>query len=68
MNADEIVTAGAMALYRVENAHRVEEYAKTGDDAGLARDFEQYRGRYVRKFEDLRRSLAAAGFAVTRAA
>ncbi len=69
MTADDIVAAGAFALYRAENPHRVVEFAKGGDaEAAIAADFETYKGRYVRKFEDLRASLASLGLTVTRAA
>lgn len=69
MTADDIVTAGALALYKTENAHRVVEFAKApGSEAAIAADFELYRGRYTRKFLDLSRVLAAQGLAVTPAA
>lgn len=69
MTAEQITYAGAMALYKAENQHRVEEFAKEGNaEAAIAADFEQYRSRYVRKFEDLRASLATQGLTVTRAA
>lgn len=69
MTAEDILTAGAMALYRAENQYRVEEFAKGSDpQAAIAADFEQYRSRYTRKFADLSASLAAMGLAVTKAA
>ncbi|NYZ14649.1 hypothetical protein HL658_19040 [Azospirillum sp. RWY-5-1] len=69
MTTEEILTAGAMALYRAENQYRVEEFAKGSDpQAAIAADFEQYRSRYTRKFADFRASLAAMGLTVTKAA
>ena len=59
----------AFALYRAENPHRVVECGKRTDaDAALAAEFETYKGRYLRKFEDLRASLESLGLTVTRAA
>lgn len=69
MTVDEIVTAGALALYKTENAHRVEEFAKADNaEAAIAADFELFRGRYTRKFQDFSATLAAQGLAITRAA
>ncbi|WP_448206425.1 hypothetical protein [Azospirillum sp. sgz302134] len=68
MIADELVTAGAFALYQAENPHRVAEFGKSGNaDAAIAADFETYKGRYVRKFQDLAASLKGLGLTVTRA-
>lgn len=69
MTADEILNAGALALYKAENAYRVEEFAKGANpDAALAADFETYKSRYTRKFQDLSATLATLGLTVTRAA
>jgi hypothetical protein len=69
MTNDELLNAGAFALYRAENPHRVDEYSKRDDAVqAIAADFETYKSRYVRKFLDIRESLAAEGLTVTRAA
>ncbi|WP_431859758.1 hypothetical protein [Azospirillum sp.] len=69
MMNDELLNAGAFALYRAENPHRVDEFSKRPDaEKAIAADFETYRNRYVRKFKDIRESLAAEGLTVTRAA
>lgn len=69
MIADDLVTAGAFALYRAENPHRVVEFGKAANaEAAIAADFETDKGRYVRKFQDLRASLESLGLTVTRAA
>jgi len=69
MMNDELLNAGAFALYRAENPHRVDEFSKRPDaETAIAADFETYRSRYVRKFKDIRESLAAEGLTVTRAA
>ena len=66
---DDLLQAGAFALYRAENPHRVDEFSKRSDAAqAIAADFETYRNRYVRKFQDIRESLAVEGLTVTRAA
>ena len=66
---DELLNAGAFALYRAENPHRVDRFSKQDDAASaIAADFETYKSRYVRKFQDIRESLEAAGLTVTRAA
>ena len=69
MTNDDVLNAGALALYRAENPHRVDEFSKREDgDKALAADFETYKGRYVRKFQDIRESLAVEGLTITRAA
>lgn len=69
MTTDELLHAGAFALYRAENPHRVQEFSKRADaDQAIAADFETYKSRYVRKFQDFRDSLEAEGLVVTRAA
>jgi len=69
MMNDELLNAGAFALYRAENPHRVDRFSKRDDAVqAIAADFETYKGRYVRKFQDIRESLAAEGLTVTRAA
>lgn len=69
MTADELLTAGAFALYRAENPHRVAEFGKERNaEAAIAADFETDKSRYLRKFKDLRESLAMLGLAVTRTA
>lgn len=69
MTADTLVEAGAFALYRAENGHRVQELAKRDDaEKAIAADFETYKSRYLRKFADVSNELAAAGLVVTRAA
>lgn len=69
MSTEELVTRGAFALYCAENAHRVEEFAKRANArAAIAADFDTFRNRYVRKFQDLHASLEAEGLVVTRAA
>jgi len=69
MTNDELLNAGAFALYRAENPHRVDEFAKREDaEKAIAADFETFKSRYLRKFQDIRQSLAEAGLTVTRAA
>lgn len=69
MMNDELLNAGAFALYRAENPHRVDEFSKRDNAAqAIAADFETYKSRYLRKFQDIRDSLATQGLAVTRAA
>ena len=69
MTNEAIVEAGALALYRAENSHRVQELEKRDDaQQAIAADFEMYKSRYVRKFSDVADELALAGLAVTRAA
>ncbi len=66
---EELVTAGAFALYRAENPHRVAEFGKSSNaEAAIVADFETYKGRYVRKFQDLRAALEGLGLAVVRGA
>ncbi len=69
MMNDELLNAGAFALYRAENPHRVDEFSKRDNAAqAIAADFETYKSRYLRKFQDIHESLVAAGLSVTRAA
>lgn len=69
MTTDTLVEAGAYALYRAENGHRVQELAKRDDaQQAIAADFETYKGRYLRKFADVAQEFAAAGLVLTRAA
>ena len=69
MTNDDLLNTGAFALYRAENPHRIDELSKRNDaDKAIAAEFETYKSRYVRKFQDIRESLAAAGLSVTRAA
>jgi len=69
MIADDLVTQGAFALYRAENPHRIAEFAKAIDsDAAIAADFDAYKQRYLRKFQDFNDSLASLGLTITRAA
>lgn len=70
MSRDEVVAVGAFALYRFELCHRVAEFEKTADaPAQIARDYEQFRDKYVRKFQDIIRSLEEQGLTVeTKAA
>ncbi|MBP2293992.1 hypothetical protein [Azospirillum rugosum] len=67
--AEDLVVEGAFALYRAENPHRVAEFGKGNNaEAAIAADFETYKGRYVRKFQDLRAALEGLGLAVVRGA
>jgi hypothetical protein len=69
MAADDLITQGAFALYQAENQHRISEFAKAPNaDAAIAADFNDYKQRYLRKFEDLSASLTRLGLAITRAA
>lgn len=69
MDRDHVVTAGAFALYRSENAHRIGEFEKTANSNELiARDFAQFKGRYTRMFQDLCACLEAEGLAVRQIA
>lgn len=64
----DLVTKGAFALYRAENAHRVSEFKKSQNaEAAIAADFDAYRTRYLRKFKDISDSLSEQGLTVTRA-
>lgn len=68
MSRDDVLAAGAFALYRFELCHRVAEFEKADDAAGrIARDFEQFRPKYVRKFQDIIRSLEEQGLTVSSA-
>ena len=65
MSRDDLVTAGAFALYKFELCYRVAEFSKDADaEARIARDFEQYRPKYVRKFNDIFQSLEEQGLTV----
>lgn len=65
----DIKEAGAFALYQAENGYRVEELRKREDaDAAIAADFETYKSRYLRKFDDIAESFAKLGLNITRAA
>lgn len=69
MTAEQMLHAGAFALYQAENPHRVDELKKGGDaDTAIAADFESFKSRYVRKFQDIRASLEQQGLTITRAA
>ena len=69
MTNDELLNAGAFALYRAENPHRIDEFSKRENATqAIAADFETYKSRYMRKFHDIRESLAVEGLTVTRAA
>ena len=69
MTNQTLVEAGAFALYRAENGHRVQELSKREDaQAAITADFETYKSRYLRKFADVAQEFAAAGLVVTRAA
>ncbi|PWC32297.1 hypothetical protein [Azospirillum sp. TSO35-2] len=68
-STNDLVTEGAFALYRAENAHRVAEFKKSDNaEAAIAADFDAYRSRYLRKFKDFIDSLSEQGLTVTRAA
>ena len=65
MSRDDVVAAGAFALYRFELGHRVAEFGKDKDAGALiARDYEQFRAKYVRKFSDIFDSLEQQGLTV----
>ncbi|WP_207480871.1 hypothetical protein [Arenibaculum pallidiluteum] len=65
MSRDQLVSAGAFALYRAEQGHRIAEFRKDEDaDTLILRDFESYRSRYIRKFQDIAASLAEQGIAL----
>ena len=71
-NADpvgnDLVTKGAFALYRAENAHRVSEFEKSQNaEAAIAADFDAYRTLYLRKFKHIFDSLSQQGLTDTRA-
>ena len=69
MGKDQFERSGAFALYRSEHAHRVEEFQKKGDKAAalIEQDFEKFKVRYVHKFQDFQRSLAAEGLTIQAA-
>ncbi|PWC74582.1 hypothetical protein [Azospirillum sp. TSH64] len=68
LTGNDLVTKGAFALYRAENAHRVSEFEKSQNaEAAIAADFDAYRTRYLRKFKDVFESLSEQGLTVTRA-
>ena len=65
MSHDQMITAGAFALYRAEQAHRIHEFRKHGDAESLIQqDFQQFRSRYVHKFNDFMSALQAEGLTV----
>src|SRR3546814_14311311 len=65
MPRDDLVAVGAFALYRFELCHRVAEFEKDADAGDLiARDFEQFRAKYVRKFTDIIESMEKQGMTV----
>jgi len=69
MNNDQLLAKGAYALYLSENSHRVGEFKKVENSCDLiAGDFEKFKDRYVRKFEDLVASLASEGLSVQASA
>lgn len=66
MQNDLLVETGAYALYRSENAHRIQEFAKLSNaEQIIAGDFQNSRTKYVRKFKDIQACLEAQGLAVT---
>lgn len=69
MSRDQLVSVGAFALYRSENGHRIAEFEKATNSGDLiARDFELFRGRYVRMFEDIVTCLEEEGLTVKQIA
>jgi hypothetical protein len=69
MSTDQLVNKGAFALYRSENAHRIEEFMKSANSNELiASDFEKFKSRYVRKFQDFFSSLAHEGLTIQKSA
>jgi hypothetical protein len=65
MSRDQLVSAGAYALYRAEQGHRIAELGGgTDGDARIRGDFEAFRSRYVRKFQDFVDSLAEQGLTI----
>lgn len=68
MSQEQMVVAGAFALYRAEHAHRIAEFRKSENSNDLIqRDFEQFKSKYLRKFQDFADSLAAEGLSVHQA-
>lgn len=69
MSQDQMVAAGAFALYKSEHAHRIAEFRKSENSADLIqRDFEHFKGKYLRKFQDFMTSLASEGLSVNQTA
>lgn len=69
MNDDRLVETGAYALYRSENAHRIQEFSRLKNaEEVIAGDFESCKSKYVRKFQDVISSFNALGLSVVRAA
>ncbi|HYD30066.1 MAG TPA: hypothetical protein VEB64_04320 [Azospirillaceae bacterium] len=69
MNDDRLIETGALALYRSENAHRIQEFARLSNaEQVIAGDFETCRNKYVRKFQDILTNFDALGLSVVRAA
>lgn len=66
---DDVVAAGAFALYKTEMGYRVSELEKASDpQTVIARDYEQFRPKYVRKFTAFIDSLEQQGLTITKAA
>lgn len=68
--SEQIVTAGAFAIFRAENPLRISELSKRTDDAdkAIAAAFESDKNRYLQKFRDLQASLKTEGLVITRGA
>ncbi len=65
MSRDQLVAAGAYALYRAEHSHRIAEFGGTPDaEDRILGDFESFRSKYVRKFQDFVDSLAEQGLTI----
>lgn len=68
MSQDQMVVAGAFALYKSEHAHRIAEFRKSENSGDLIRrDFEQFKGKYLRKFQDFAENLETEGLTVHQA-
>lgn len=65
MKQGDLVSNGAFALYRAEMSYRISEFEKsTNPDALIAADFEKFRNRYTRKFEDMIDRFAEQGLEI----
>lgn len=65
MSQDDLAAVGAFALYRFEHSHRVHEFEKQDNAQALIQaDFEQFKGKYLRKFADIRAQMAAHGLEI----
>lgn len=65
----DLLETGAFALYKEDMGYRVKELSKSPDaDSRIAADFQVYREKYLRKFQDIFTALEQEGLKVERTA